>query len=143
MQVRQADSTDRGALLDLDPLARNDAARVRLIERIVKAESCLVAERSSQVLGYVGLEYNFFECGFIPILYVAEPERRRGMGRSLMEAVALRCRTEKLFVSTNQSNHPMQQLLESLGYVPSGVIHNLDPGDPELFYCLDLGSGAG
>ena len=36
----------------------------------------------------------------------------------------------------------MQALLDSLGYVPSGEIHNLDPGDPELVYFLDLSSSA-
>jgi hypothetical protein len=28
----------------------------------------------------------------------------------------------------------MQSLLAKLNYVPSGVIHNLDAGDPELVY---------
>jgi hypothetical protein len=36
----------------------------------------------------------------------------------------------------------MQELLRLLGFVPSGVIHNLDPGDPELVYFLDLGERA-
>jgi len=59
-----------------------------------------------------------------------------------MEALASRCETRKLFTSTNESNQPMQQLLSVLGYVPSGVIHNLDPGDPELVFYLDLGERA-
>lgn len=28
----------------------------------------------------------------------------------------------------------MQHILEKLGYERSGVIHNLDPGDPEIVY---------
>lgn len=28
----------------------------------------------------------------------------------------------------------MQNLLKKLGYERSGIIHNLDPGDPELIY---------
>ena len=39
---------------------------------------------------------------------------------------------QKLFTATNQSNLPMQHRLESLGYVRSGVILDLDPDDPEL-----------
>jgi hypothetical protein len=42
--------------------------------------------------------------------------------------------TEKLFTSTNLSNLPMQGIMSKLGYRPSGVIENLDPGDPELIY---------
>lgn len=45
--------------------------------------------------------------------------------------------SQRMFTSTNQSNLKMQSLLAKLGYEPSGVIHNLDEGDPELVYfCL-------
>lgn len=40
----------------------------------------------------------------------------------------------KLFTSTNLSNLPMQSLLSKSGYELSGVIHNLDVGDPEIVY---------
>ena len=40
----------------------------------------------------------------------------------------------KLFTSTNASNVSMQRLCESLGYVRSGVINNLDEDDPEIVY---------
>ena len=59
-----------------------------------------------------------------------------------MESLAARCKTDKLFTSTNQSNEPMQQLLTRLGYKPSGVIYNVDPGDPELVYFRHAGAGA-
>jgi hypothetical protein len=32
----------------------------------------------------------------------------------------------------------MQSLLAKLGYVPSGIIYNLDEGDPELVYFKQL-----
>jgi len=32
----------------------------------------------------------------------------------------------------------MRALLATLGYVPSGVIENLDPDDPELVFFLNL-----
>ncbi len=56
---------------------------------------------------------------------------RKGAGR---ESVLLRhlertCRTPKLFTSTNESNAPMQALMSSLGYEPSGVVHHLDEND--------------
>ncbi|MHC8315013.1 hypothetical protein [Pseudomonas sp. LB3P31] len=41
---------------------------------------------------------------------------------------------DKIFTSTNVSNMPMRQLLEQLGYQPSGTVENLDPGDPELIF---------
>jgi hypothetical protein len=45
-----------------------------------------------------------------------------------------RCTTPKVFTSTNQSNTPMQGLLGKCGFSPSGVIENLDEGDPELLF---------
>ena len=47
----------------------------------------------------------------------------------------------KLFTSTNRSNAPMQSLLAKLGYRPSGVIENLDEGDPELVYMKHVSDG--
>ena len=37
-------------------------------------------------------------------------------------------------LATNLSNLPMQALLAKLNYQLSGVIHNLDEGDPELVF---------
>ena len=48
--------------------------------------------------------------------------------------VTKKCKKEKLFTSTNKSNVPMQKLMEKLKYKKSGIVHNLDPGDPELFF---------
>jgi hypothetical protein len=55
-------------------------------------------------------------------------------GAHLLAAVATSCTTAKLFTSTNVSNHPMQQLLQSAGWRPVGLLHGLDEGDPELFH---------
>jgi hypothetical protein len=48
-----------------------------------------------------------------------------------------RCATRKLFTSTNESNRAMRDLLAHAGFEPSGVVQNLDPGDPELIYFKD------
>jgi len=43
-------------------------------------------------------------------------------------------RSDDLFTSTNRSNVHMIHVLENLGFQRSGVIHNLDPDDPEIVY---------
>jgi GNAT superfamily N-acetyltransferase len=138
MRIREGTPADRDTIVTFDHVAQTDPARVRFIDRILRSATCLVAERDRTVAAYGALEYTFYEQGFVSMLYVAQPHRRQGIGRALMQALAARCDTPKLFTSTNQSNQPMQRLLTGLGYVPSGVIHNLDPGDPELVYMLDL-----
>jgi GNAT superfamily N-acetyltransferase len=139
MQIREARPADRDAIIAFDHVARLEPGRIDFIDRVLRSATCLVAERHGEVGAYAALEYTFYDNGFVSIVYVAEPERRRGIGRALMQALASRCKTRKLFTSTNQSNKPMQQLLGVLGYAASGVIHNFDPGDPELVYFLDLG----
>ena len=133
MRIREATAQDEDAACAVD-----HADRRGTINRLLANATCLVAERDGAVVAFAALDYSFFERGFVPLLFVAEPERRRGIGRALMEALAARCTTPQLFTSTNQSNAPMQQLLAQLGYRESGVVHNLDPGDPELFYVLGV-----
>jgi RimJ/RimL family protein N-acetyltransferase len=57
-----------------------------------------------------------------------------------MEAAS---KDQKLFTSTNESNKPMQALLDQLGYERSGIVENLDEADPELIYFKELGKDAG
>ena len=138
MLIRSATPADRDKIMAFDHVARKEPARVQFIERGLRSATCLVAERHGEIIAYAVLEYTFYDNGFVSMLYVADGERRQGVGRALMKALASRCKTRKLFTSTNRSNKPMQQLLDRLGYMASGVIHNLDPGDPELVYFLDL-----
>ena len=55
-------------------------------------------------------------------------------GEALLRRLESLCEKPKLFVTTNLSNLKMQSLLVKLNYVLSGVIHNLDEGDPEIVY---------
>jgi len=142
MQIRHGRPEDRDSIVSFDRIANSDPARMKFIERALSSEICLVAEEDGAVLAYAVLDYSFYAQGFVSMLYVAEAARRRGIGRTLMREIETHCETVKLFTSTNESNSPMQGLLASLGYVPSGVIHNLDPGDPELVYFRDLSGRA-
>lgn len=142
LKIRDGVASDRDAIVSFDHVARKEPGRAAFIEKSLASAACLVAERDGRVVAYGVLEYTFFDNGFVSMVYVAESERRQGVGRRLLEALAERCTTPKLFISTNESNKPMQRLLDLLGYVPSGAVENLDPGDPELFYFLDLGEGA-
>ncbi|BBV09000.1 hypothetical protein BML2537_24940 [Providencia stuartii] len=68
------------------------------------------------------------------MLMVDSEFRRQGIGSQLIEQLKLTCVTPKLFTSTNQSNVSMQRLLANAQFIPSGIIENLDEGDPELIY---------
>ena len=134
--VRRADTSDWSALAEIDSVAASgDQARRAGIRRWCELGLVLMAEDGSKrPVGYSTLEYTFFEQGFVTMLMVAPGARRRGVGRCLLDAVAATCTTPKLFTSANVSNHPVQQLLQSAGWSPVGLLHGLDEGDPELFY---------
>ncbi|TVQ19144.1 MAG: GNAT family N-acetyltransferase [Spirochaetaceae bacterium] len=134
ISIREAHSPDIDELIGLDDIARRDPIRASFLRDAVERGNCLVADRAGCVLGYGILDYSFYGQGFIPLVYVRADSRRHGVGSNLIRGLEARCVTPKLFTSTNDSNKPMKALLSQLGFDRSGIIHNLDPGDPEIVY---------
>lgn len=77
---------------------------------------------------------SFFDRGFVWLIWVEEPFRRMGVASALMSQAEEDCPSDDLFTSTNLSNIPAQRLFEKLGYTRTGMVENLDEGDPEVFY---------
>ena len=133
--IRQANEHDVQPICRFDHRAQtDDGTRRRFIAQAVAHGNCFVLTVVGRVVAYGVLEYSFFGCGFIALIYVAAQRRRKGYATMLVRHMESLCRTPKLFTSTNLSNLRMQALLAKLGYELSGVIHNLDEGDPELIY---------
>ena len=126
-------------LCSFDVVARREEGRREFIRHSVAAGGCHVADSGGEVIGYVVLSHTFYGQGFVEMLYVHPGRRRRGAGAALLRYIESLCRTPKLFTSTNLSNLPMQSLLNAAGYAVTGVIHNLDEGDPEIVYFKRLG----
>lgn len=136
--IRCAAAADLQAILSLDPQARSLPCRRASIERALENECCHVAELDGELVAFGIVERTFFDNGFVPLLYVSSRWRRHGIGGELLQHLERQCPTAKLFTSTNRSNLLMQHLLRKLGYVPSGIIDNLDEGDPELVFFKQL-----
>jgi GNAT superfamily N-acetyltransferase len=139
ISIRSAVESDIETLCSLDLIAHEDAERRDFIRREVASGACFVAVDQEEIIGYGVLNYSFYRNGCIDMLYVHLNRRRRGAGTALLRHMESLCRTVKLFTSTNQSNVQMQSLLAKSGYELTGVIHNLDEGDPELVYFKRLG----
>lgn len=92
----------------------------------------LIARSGGQIVGCAVYGREFFGRLFLSRLLVAAPCRRRGVATQLVRRVEAEVREGIVFTSTNMSNAPARSLLTRLGYLESGVIFNLDPGDPEL-----------
>lgn len=85
-------------------------------------------------MGYGVMSHDFFGRSFLELVYIDEAHRSLGYGPELISFLEAHSKSNDLFTSTNKSNSHMQHVLEKLGYEESGVIHNLDPGDPEIVY---------
>lgn len=131
---RIATSMDADAIIVLDHIAKTDKKRVEFIYNQIESSSCYIALKEEKLVAYAVLNYKFYDNGWIELLYVHPKYRRQGIGSALVSYLFKVCSTEKLFTSTNQSNLPMQQLVATLGFSRSGIIENLDEGDPELIY---------
>jgi ribosomal protein S18 acetylase RimI-like enzyme len=132
--VKRGARFDYGAVAALDKLhTGNDRRAGWLAERFADGH-CWVAKREGEVIGFAVFTPSFFHQWFIELLLVHPDHRRQGIGTALVRACESDCVAPKLFVSTNESNLPMQALLAKLDYAPSGRVENLDEGDPELIY---------
>jgi ribosomal protein S18 acetylase RimI-like enzyme len=93
-----------------------------------------VAEQEGTVFGFIVVDSSFFGQSFVHLICVSPRARRRGVARTLLKHAGSLRPSQKLFTSTNASNLAAQQLFERMGFVRSGVIENLDTGDPEYVY---------
>ncbi len=134
MMVRKAHTGDIGGIVATDHVAGVDVERLQFIRESLESASVYVATIEEEIVGYCVFDHSFFSRGFISLLIVHPDHRRRGTGSELVKYVESLCESERLFTSTNQSNTPMQGLLRKMGYKRSGVVDDLDPGDPEVFF---------
>jgi ribosomal protein S18 acetylase RimI-like enzyme len=134
--IRPATRHDEPAVVAVDAIASaGDRERMRLLREAVTAGECILYESDGRVLGFaIVRRAHFYGRDFIDLLFVASDARRRGIGRSLIRASTSAATTSRVFTSTNKSNIPMQALLQSEGWSPSGELVGLDEGDPELVY---------
>jgi len=134
MEIPCAAEADLPAVLALDPRVRDLPGRAESLARAVAAGQCWLARDGGAIAGFAVFDGSLYDQPFVSLLFVAPERRRRGVATALMRHLEAVCPTDKPFTSTNESNAPMQRLCESLGYVRSGWIDNLDEGDPEIIY---------
>lgn len=138
IQIRQASMDEWLMMVDLDESVIGHRKRAPYIKEAVQTGNGYIAKDHTLCVGFGLIKNMFLEHPFISLLIVHHAYRRRGVGRSLMLAMEKNVSGGKLFTSTNASNTPMQKLCESLGYIKSGWIENLEEGDPEIIYFKKL-----
>jgi GNAT superfamily N-acetyltransferase len=134
-ELRAAKVEDVSAIAAMDPASLGSPGE---IHTLAKAHTCLVALEHGEIVGFLAVKPgHFYKRDFIELLFVAPSWRRHGIGRALMRAALRGAMTSRVFVSTNESNTPMRELLRSEGWSPSGVLTGLDECDPEHVFFHD------
>jgi GNAT superfamily N-acetyltransferase len=125
---------DVGRMEAADPLLASDAARRAHIGDLLAAGFSWAAIVDGELVGFAIVTRHFYGFPFADLVVVAAAARRRGAGSALMAKCEAAHRADRIFTSTNESNAPMRALLAKAGWLPAGVVHYLDPGDPELIF---------
>lgn len=132
--VEPATPAHYDAIRELDLMLPGVRDRGDALRAWIDAGECWVAYCDGVLAGFVIANPSFFAQCFIVLLVVHPGHRRQGVASALVRHVEGISPTAKLFTSTNRSNLAMQAVCDSLGFVRSGVIENLDEDDPELIY---------
>lgn len=121
LSVGRAVKEELGAVRGIDALVVGDERRELLAAEI--RDGHLWAARVGEVVaGFAVFEPSFFGRWFIELLVVHPDHRGRGVATALARCCDAECPAKELFTSTNESNAPMQRLLDGLGYERSGHI---------------------
>ena len=133
-KVQPIGPDDLARLERVDARMAIDPGRRRHIGELLTYGLSWSALRKGELVGFALVTRHFYALPFVDLLVVAETERRRGAGSALMAHCAAVHDADRIFTSTNESNAPMRALLAKAAWLPAGVVHYLDPGDPELIF---------
>jgi ribosomal protein S18 acetylase RimI-like enzyme len=134
MLIRPASLSDLPGIVSADPYAENSVERREELRMWLHEKAVWIAEEKATVLGFIVVNRSFFGQSFVHLICVSPHMRRKGLAKSLVSHVESLHSSQKLFTSTNASNRGAQKLFERMGFIRSGVIENLDGGDPEYVY---------
>ena len=134
MNIVEAQISDLNAIVQVDRQVIGNTSRRDFIENAIKQGRCILVNENEDVAGFLIYDTHFFECTFISLIIVSPATRRKGYASHLMNYLVRTAPTDKIFSSTNRSNENMQKVFEANGFVQSGIVENLDEGDPEIIY---------
>jgi ribosomal protein S18 acetylase RimI-like enzyme len=131
--IRPAWAADLVGLKRVDPRLA-DPMRARNASNVLGLGRSWIADVGGAPAGFALTSHAFFYKPVIELLVVAEAYRRRGIALMLLDHCEAAHNDDRIFVSANASNAAANALFAKAGFQGSGIVYNLDPGDPELIY---------
>ncbi|MGG5739434.1 MULTISPECIES: GNAT family N-acetyltransferase [Bacillus cereus group] len=132
--VTKASIDDLGSIVHIDMDVIGNDSRRNYIKHAIDAGNCIITKEDNSISGFLTYDTNFFDCTFLSLIIVSPVKRRRGHASSLISYMLRHSPTQKIFSSTNESNESMQKVFKANGFIRSGIIENLDEGNPELIF---------
>ncbi|SES18988.1 Acetyltransferase (GNAT) domain-containing protein [Gracilibacillus ureilyticus] len=136
--ITKAKIDDLDKLVDIDNMVIGSKNRRNIIQQSIQLEQCLISKEEEEITGFLIYDTNFFECAFISLIIVSPSHRRKGFASALINYMVTISPTNKIFSSSNRSNVSMHKVFEKNEFIRSGIIENLDEGDPEIIYFNEL-----
>ena len=140
VEIRRATAADLSEILRADVIAEREERRHDYISGAIRGEmgrGVRVILVDGELVGFAVMG-EFFGHPFLERIATHTEHRRLGVANALLANLEIEFLAhpagDRLFVSTNESNDPMRTLLAKRGFKVSGVVENLDAGDPELFF---------
>jgi ribosomal protein S18 acetylase RimI-like enzyme len=134
LNIELAKKSDLLDLIHIDQAVIGNDHRSALIDKSIQDRCCFVCKIEGRPAGFLLSNKQFFSHWFVSLVIVHPDCRKRGIVRGLFTAFEEMADEIKIFSSANQSHNIMQRLFLLLGYEKSGLIENLDEGDPEIIY---------
>jgi ribosomal protein S18 acetylase RimI-like enzyme len=131
--IRPAWAADLAGLKRVDPRLA-DPTRARIASNVLGLGRSWIADIGGAPVGFALTSSAFFYKPVIELLVVAEAHRRQGIALMLLDHCEAAHTDDRIFVSTSASNTAANALFARAGFQGSGIVYNIDPGDPELVY---------
>jgi ribosomal protein S18 acetylase RimI-like enzyme len=138
VEIRIAALSDLPDILRVDVMAEREERRYDYISRAIQGEmgrTVKVLLLDGRVAAFAVLG-EFFGHPFLELIATAPNRRRMGIASALLSNIEIELIDDRFFVSANESNVIMRDLLIQRGYRITGMVENLDPDDPEIFYVI-------
>ncbi|MGR3775595.1 GNAT family N-acetyltransferase [Bacillus paramycoides] len=137
--VTKASINDLDSIVHIDIEIIGDDSRRNYIKHAINEGQCIIVKEGNSISGFLTCDTNFFGYTFLSLIIISPTKRRKGHASSLISYMLSHSPTQKIFSSTNKSNENMQKVFQANGFIRSGMIENLDEGDPEfIFYTKKL-----
>lgn len=138
VRVEEATEADLNALCAIDRLVLGSSERRSFLSSAIAGRHCFKATINGEPVGFMVIEQGFRGHSFISFMVVHPGHRRAGVATALIEYAESIAPSDRLYTSASIANVEMQRLCESLGFIRTGSIDNLDGDDSEIVYYKEI-----